>query len=51
VVSAYRNVALGEPLEKDLRSLGILIQERGCGGEQQDHTIARLRAHCLFGLG
>jgi hypothetical protein len=33
-----------------LRSLGILIEERSGGGEQQDEAVAWLRSHRLFGL-
>ena len=50
VVGLYRNVTLGEPLQENLRPLGILIKERRGRGEQQDEAIARLRAHGLFGL-
>ena len=39
-----------EALQKDLRARRILIQQRCCGGEQQDVPIAGLRAHRLLGL-
>ncbi len=50
MVGRYRNVTLGEPLQENLRPLGVLIKERRGRGEQQDEAIAWLRAHGLFGL-
>ena len=50
VVGADCNVTLGEPLQKNLRPRGILIEECCRGGEQQDVAIAWVRAHGLFGL-
>ena len=50
VVIANRNIAFREPLQENLRSLGILIEERSGGGEQQDKAVAWLRSHRLFGL-
>ena len=44
-----RNVALAEALQKALCAGRILIQQRCCGGEQQDLPIAGLRAHRLLG--
>jgi hypothetical protein len=49
VVRANRNITFREPLEENLRSLGILIEERSGGGEQQDEAVAWLRPHRLFG--
>jgi hypothetical protein len=50
VVSFYHKVAFGESLQKNPCSLGILVEERGSGGEQQDGAIAWLSAHGVFGL-
>jgi hypothetical protein len=50
VTSADCNETLGEPLQKNLRSLGILIEERSRGSKQQVVAIAWLSAHRLFGL-
>ena len=50
VVGRYRNVPLGEPLQENLRPLGVPIEERSRRREQQNQAIARLRAHGLFGL-
>ena len=50
VVRADRDVSLGEPLQKDLRALRILIEEGSRGGEQQDDAIAGLGADRLLGL-
>ncbi|WP_291704834.1 hypothetical protein, partial [Bradyrhizobium sp.] len=41
--------SLAKALQKDLRAGGILVEQRGGGGEQQDMPVARLRAHRLFG--
>src|SRR5215207_10425024 len=49
VIDAGRNVALGKPLEKNLRSLGLMVEEGSGGGEQQDEAIAWLRVHRLLG--
>src|SRR5262245_21994500 len=49
VVSADRNIAFGEPLQENLRSLGIPIEERSGRGEQQEEAVAWLRSHRLFG--
>ena len=50
VAGADRNVALGKALQKDLRTRGLLIEERCRGSEQQEVAIARLRAHRFLGL-
>ena len=50
MVTADGDVALGEPLQKNLRSVGFLIENRSCGRKQQDVAIARLCAHRLFSL-
>jgi hypothetical protein len=50
LVRRYCNVTLGEPLQENPRPLGIVIEERRGGGEQQDKAIAWLRSHRLFGL-
>ena len=50
MVTAYGDVTLGEPLQKNLRPVGFLVEYGSRGGEQQDVAIARLRTHGLFGL-
>ena len=50
MVTANGDVALGEPLQKNLRSVGLLIEDGSRGCKQQDVAIARLCAHRLFSL-
>ena len=45
-----RDVAFGKALQEDLGAPRLLIEQRRCGGEQQDMALARSRAHGFFGL-
>ena len=48
VPSINRDVAFAEALEKDLCTRRILIQQSRCSGEQQDISVAWMRAHRLL---
>ena len=41
VITAAGDITLGKALQKDLRAPRILIEERCCGGQQQNAAIAR----------